>query len=159
MCLIWKINVQWEKSAYRTAIFLIFRTTLQLLLVYYIQNPCKWTCSWFFFFFCKWDDFCAIVATLKSIILCLKGWHTFHFNMLSYSIFSVTSHTAGRMLISFLPVWIQNNSTGFDVNTWQWEPDSAVCSFIYQLSPITCWSRASKILLNLKSSRAILVNP
>lgn len=61
------------------------------------------------------------------------------------------------MLISFLQVRIQNNSTGFDVKTWQWESDSVVCSFMYRLSPVNCWLCAPKILLNLESS--ILVNP
>lgn len=63
------------------------------------------------------------------------------------------------MLISFLPEQIQNTSTGFDVNTWQWESDSTVCSFIYQLSPSDCWLHASKLLLNFKSSSPILIDP
>lgn len=51
-----------------------------------------------------------------------------------------TSHIAGRRLISSLPAHIQNNSTSFDVNTWQWQFDSAVRSFIYQPSPTDGWS-------------------
>lgn len=113
----------------------------------------------FFFCCCKWGGFCAIEATLKLINLYIKGCHKFRFNVLSYSIFTVAWHTAGRILISFLPARIQNNSSGFDVSTWQREYDSAVCSFIYQLSPINCWSCAPKILLNLESSRAVLLSP
>lgn len=76
----------------------------------------------------------------------VKGWHIFHFNMPPHSPIAAASHTAVRMLFLFLSVWIQNNSTAFDVNAWQQEPDSTALSFIHQLPPMTCWLYAPTTL-------------
>lgn len=116
---------------------------------------------WFCLFVGKQSGFCAIETTLKLIKMYIKGWHMFHFNILSYFLFTVASHTAGRVLAHFY----QNSNNWFYqsriiplalVSTHGNENPTA--SVIAYLPTVTCWSQAPKILLNLKSSGATLVN-